>query len=149
MIRKTILLTYLIIFWSFCPGQARDPNVAEPDYYGELAIVHGSEGWTFADTWTLCGIATMALLLYALPRTFDGSYQKDPGFLGESRQGYYPLGYVSLSSSDFRGNRLPAGYLTIGAPIVSREFPAQGPIINSMADRFKFPTRGLQKSVIR
>lgn len=149
MVRKIILLTYLIIYWSFCPGQARDPNVAEPDYSRQSGIFRGSEGWTFADTWTICGIATMAVLLYALPRIFDGPYHKDPGFLGESRQGYYPLGHVPLASSDCRGDRWRPDYLTIGAPIVSGEFPAQGPIINSRADRFKFPTKGLQESVIR
>lgn len=141
MVGKIILLTYLVVCWSLCPALARDPNMAEPNYLAEPGILAGSEGWTFADTWVTCGVATMVVLLYALPRIFDGSDDGYPGFQNESRPGFSSLDIESLRGGKCRGDRRYITRLTVDSPLIFRGSRGSELSINPGAAHFKFPTR--------
>jgi hypothetical protein len=149
MIRKIILITYLAICWSHYPAMARDPNLPEPSYYGGQGIFGGPESWTFADTWVVCGVATVAVLIYALPRIFDGPDGMNHRFHNEGRPGFSPFGDRRFTSSGCRGDRWAITRLTVNAPMISGEFRTLELSVRPKAARFKFPTRRLQESLVR
>lgn len=147
MAGKIILLTYLIICWSLCPAMARDPNLSEPNIYSESGIFGGSVRWTFADTWVTCGVVTIAVMIYALPRIFDGPNDMDFRFQSESRQGYYPLNNRRLSSGGFRDSSWIRARLTMDAVLSVGEYRAPELRVNSRTARFKFPTKTSQENL--
>ncbi len=90
-----ILFFILIIF---AVTQAREPDVLPHHYeYGYSYTVGGSE-WTFADTWVLCGVMTIATMVVMLPVIFDGKDERWP---------VYKFRQYTLIYSGFRSKLSP------------------------------------------